>query len=152
MGAVPHLSLPCCERLHKQQRFVRLLYNQRIVSKHPKTTHYYVFIVARFGHLMRNGKALEVRSARDLEPLGAALELPARGPGGAGAGAAADRQPLALTRGRRMPKNRNLLARARIPAFSAGYLRSHLLQAVGQPRENRQMPPLCPLSWWLAKK
>lgn len=65
---------------------------------------------------------------------------------GAAADPAADRAPLALTRGRRMPKNRNLLAGARMPAFPAGYLQNHLLQAVGQPWKNRQMPPSGPLS------
>lgn len=86
MDAVPHLFIPCCENLHIQQRFVRLQYNQHIVSKHPKTTRYYVFIVVCFGRLMGKGKSLEVCSARDLEPAGAALELPEQGARGSRGG------------------------------------------------------------------
>ena len=46
MGAASHLSLPCHESLRSQQLFVKLQYNQCIVSKQPKATHWYGFIAA----------------------------------------------------------------------------------------------------------
>lgn len=112
MDAASYLSLPCHESLHRLQHFVRLQYNQGIVSKPQKAPRYVSavpFQAVHWGNGNPQRYALPVTWKQSAPRKSLPRPQPRRQPGPV-AEAAAARPPLALTRGRRMPKNRILLA------------------------------------------
>lgn len=130
MSAVSRLSLHRLESL--QQLFVKLQHNQRIVSEQPEARRSDVFTAA-LSHLTGKGKSHGRCFASDLEIAGAWWQWRF----GAGAGAAP-----ALTRGRRMPKNRCLLGGQGCQRTPAPFLQCHRLQAGENARGSGRRFPL----------